>query len=241
VPVHRLIHQPVFPPADAADESGLLAVGGDLEPERLLRAYRSGIFPWYSDGEPILWFSPDPRMVLPTGELRVSRGHRRTLREACFELTLDRAFERVIRACAALPRATGEGTWITADMIAAYCRLHGLGFAHSAEAWRDGELVGGVYGVSLGAYFSGESMFHAADGASLAALIALVRQLSAWRIVLFDCQLYSPHTARLGARQWPRARFLAALERAMEAPTRRGRWSFELEPADLGEVGKPLL
>lgn len=235
MPVYRLIDEPVFPAPQDADESGLLAVGGDLHAERLLRAYSLGIFPWYCEGEPILWFSPDPRMVLATDELRVSRGHRRTLRDARFELTLDRDFERVIRACATLRRASGEGTWITEDMISAYCRLHELGFAHSAEAWRGGaggELVGGVYGISIGAYFSGESMFHTTAGASLAALIALVRQLAAWRVTLFDCQLHSPHMERLGARQWSRARFLAALARAVEAPSRRGSWRFEIDAAD---------
>jgi len=231
MPVYRLIDEPVFPPPDEAEPGGLLAVGGDLSAERLVIGYSQGIFPWYSEGEPILWFSPDPRAVLPTSELRLSRGVRRTLRDAPFEVRFDTAFERVIRACASVPRSDQPDTWITADMIDAYCRLHRLGLAHSAEAWAGEELVGGVYGVCLGGYFSGESMFRVRSGASLLALVALVRQLAAWRIDLFDCQLYSAHTARLGAREWPRPRFLGALADALEAPTRRGPWRVEADSA----------
>jgi leucyl/phenylalanyl-tRNA--protein transferase len=227
MPVYRLCDEPIFPPAADAEPSGLLAVGGDLSPVRLLVAYASGIFPWYSDGEPILWFSPDPRMVLEPEGLRPDRGMRRNLEGVDFELRMDSDFERVIRACAGARRPDAAGTWITPEMIRAYCELHDLGFAHSVEAWQDGELVGGVYGVALGTYFSGESMFHARAGASIAALVALVVQLRVWGFRIFDCQTYSRHVERLGARPWLRRRFLDALSVAVAEPTRRGRWSFD--------------
>jgi leucyl/phenylalanyl-tRNA--protein transferase len=227
MPVYLLDERPVFPPPTEAEPSGLLAVEGDLSPQRLLAAYARGIFPWYTEGEPILWFSPDPRTVLLAGELRVSRGVRRNITSHDFEIRLDSAFAQVVQACAVVERAGQQGTWITSDMVDAYVALYELGYAHSAEAWLDGELVGGAYGVSIGHTFSGESMFHHVTGASQAALVALVRQLAAWGIELVDCQTYTRHFARLGARSWPRARFLAALERAVEAPTRRGRWRLQ--------------
>ena len=227
MPVYRLGRDPVFPLPSEAEPSGLLAVGGDLSPERLLAAYASGIFPWYSEGEPILWFSPDPRMVLHTDGLRPDRGMRRTLRNADFTLRMDTAFERVMRACAVAPRPGAEGTWITNDMLEAYCRLHELGFAHSVEAWVGDELAGGVYGVSIGALFAGESMFHVRTGASLAALVALLLQLRAWGVRLFDCQTHSAHAERLGASLVRRRAYLADLRRALEQPTRRGRWTFD--------------
>jgi len=230
MPVYRLASHPAFPPPSHAEPSGLLAVEGDLSPERLLAAYRNGIFPWYNEGEPILWFSPDPRMVLRADELRVPRGVRRNVSAHAFELRLDTAFEAVVVACAESPRHGQDGTWITAEMIAAYVRLHELGYAHSSEAWLDGELVGGAYGVSLGATFSGESMFHRTTGASLAALIGLVSQLERWGITLVDCQTYTPHFARLGATEWPRDVFLAELARALAKPTRRGVWRFDAGP-----------
>jgi len=204
-----------------------LAVGGDLSPERLLAAYSEGIFPWYSEGEPLLWFSPDPRTVLLTEQLRPDRGMQRTLRKSEFTLRLDSDFEGVMRACAEKPRPGTDGTWITQEMIRAYCALHELGFAHSSEAWQDGKLVGGVYGVSVGAYFAGESMFHHRSGASIAALAALLLQLRSWGTNLFDCQTHSPHVARLGAQRWPRHRFIQELRRAWRRPTRRGSWSFD--------------
>jgi leucyl/phenylalanyl-tRNA--protein transferase len=231
MPVYLLDERPVFPPPSEADPNGLLAVDGDLSPERLLTAYAQGIFPWYSEGDPILWFSPDPRTVLLARELRVSRGVRRNIAKHPFEIRLDSAFARVVRACATVERPGQEGTWITSEMIDAYVTLHELGFAHSAEAWLDGELVGGAYGVSLGGAFSGESMFHHVTGASQAAVVALIRQLAAWGIELVDCQTYTRNFARLGARPWPRQRFLAALERAVGAPTRRGKWQLEGDPA----------
>ena len=226
MPVYRLDASLAFPPPAHAEPSGLLALGGDLSSARLLRAYRSGIFPWY-DEPPILWFSPDPRMVLRPSELHVSRRLRRRLRQGTFELRLDGDFAQVMRCCAEVPRDMGPGTWITAEMIAAYTRLHAEGFAHSCEAWQGERLVGGVYGVSLGGAFFAESMFHLVTDASKAALTALVWQLAEWSFSLVDCQLPTPHLASLGARPWPRARFLEALESALRAPTRQGRWALD--------------
>jgi leucyl/phenylalanyl-tRNA--protein transferase len=228
--VYRLGPEVAFPDPRLAEPDGLLAVGGDLGAERLLTAYALGIFPWYEE-PPILWFSPDPRLVLRPADLHVPRRLRRTLRARPFEISLDRAFHQVIRACATVPRREGRGTWITSDMIEAYGQLHELGFAHSAEAWRDGELVGGLYGVSLGAAFCAESMFHHCSGASKAALVTLVQQLRAWGFELFDAQLPAQHLERWGARPWPRERFLAALASALERPTRRGRWELSDPPA----------
>lgn len=234
MPVYTLARELAFPPPEEAEPSGLLAVGGDLEPERLLLAYAHGIFPWYAEPLPI-WFSPDPRVVLVPSELHVPRRLRRTLRRAPFELRLDTAFGRVIRACAETPRRHEAGTWITPPMREAYERLHELGFAHSAEAWRGDELAGGVYGVSLGGCFFGESMFTRRPDASKIALVALVRQLEAWRFDLLDCQVESEHVERLGAVPWPRDRFLQVLSRSLERETRRGAWRFD--PAVLAALG----
>jgi len=227
--VTRLVDELGFPPPEQAEPSGLLAVGGDLRPQRLLLAYASGIFPWY-DEPPILWFSPDPRMVLRPGDLHLPRRLQRTLRQGRFTQSLDRAFGDVIRACATVPRPGQSGTWLRPEMISAYEELHTLGFAHSCETWQQGRLVGGIYGVSLGGGFFGESMFHLATDASKCALVTLVRQLAAWRFDFLDCQLHTEHLARFGAREWPRARFLAALARTLQRPTRRGRWALELPP-----------
>jgi len=228
MPVYLLDRTDTFPPATDAEASGLLAVGGDLRPSRLLRAYCEGIFPWYCEGEPILWFSPDPRTVIETDRVRIGRGMRRTLATTAeLELTMDTAFSRVIRACARVRRSGQSGTWITSDMIDAYERLHEEGYAHSVEAWAEDRLVGGLYGVSIGGYFAGESMFHLVTGASLRALIALLAQLAEWDIRLFDCQMHTPHVGRLGAQSWPRRLFLRRLTEASSRPTRRGRWSFD--------------
>jgi leucyl/phenylalanyl-tRNA--protein transferase len=237
VPVYRLGRELAFPPPEAAEPGGLLAVGGDLEPERLLLAYAHGIFPWYDESLPILWHSPDPRMVLLPRELHVSRSLARTLRRRRFALTLDRAFARVIAACAETPRRGASGTWITPEMRAAYVRLHEQGFAHSAEAWAEGELAGGVYGVALGGCFFAESMFARRSDASKAALATLVRQLERWGFELVDCQLPSPHLARLGAREWPRARFLRHLRVALARAARRGPWRLDAELGGGGETG----
>lgn len=231
MPVYRLGEAPVFPDPREAEPDGLLAVGGDLAPERLLAAYAAGIFPWYDEGPP-LWFSPDPRAALAPRDLHLSRRLRRTMRSGAFRFRLDADFAGVIRACAGIRRAGQNGTWIHRDMIAAYERLHALGFAHSAEAYDAADqLVGGIYGISLGGAFFGESMFHRARDASKAALVALCAQLDAWGFSLFDCQLPTAHLTRLGAESWPRERFLATLAEALQAPTRRGRW--ELEPEAL--------
>jgi leucyl/phenylalanyl-tRNA--protein transferase len=229
MPVYRLDQRLVFPPPEEA-EDGLLAVGGDLSPERLLVAYARGIFPWYGEGLPILWHSPDPRMVLNADRLIVGRSLRKTIRRGRYRVALDGAFADVVRACARVPRPGQDGTWITADMIDAYVRLHELGYAHSAEAWDGERLVGGVYGVSLGGAFFGESMFAERPDASKVAFVALVEQLHRWGIDLVDCQVHTEHLERFGAEEWPRARFLAALARALEAPTRRGRWSLDAAP-----------
>jgi len=213
-----------FPDPRTAQERGLLAYGGDLSPERLVSAYASGIFPWY-DEPPILWFSPDPRAVLAPRELHVGRTLRRALERGRYVVKLDAAFERVVRACAAVPRPGQDGTWITSEMIDAYVGLHELGLAHSAEAYDDGELVGGCYGVSLGAAFFGESMFARANDASKVAFATLVRQLEAWEFAFVDCQMHTPHLARFGAREVPRCEFLDALARALEQPTRIGSWA----------------
>jgi leucyl/phenylalanyl-tRNA--protein transferase len=226
VPVWRLDERLVFPPADDA-EDGLLAVGGDLRPERLVLAYSLGIFPWYGEDEPILWHSPDPRAVLRADELRVPRSLRRTMRRGRFDLTLDTAFADVIDACAEAPRPDALGTWITADMREAYVELHRRGVAHSVEAWRDGRLAGGLYGLSLGAAFFGESMFHHEAEASKVAFVGLVEQLERWGIWLVDCQVQSEHLVRFGVQEWRRSAYLDALDRALAHPTRPGPWRFD--------------
>jgi leucyl/phenylalanyl-tRNA---protein transferase len=227
MPVYLLGEEILFPPVEHA-ENGLLAVGGDLSPERLLAAYSQGIFPWYSEGEPILWHSPDPRFVLTGETFRVPRRlERKRKNESGLRLTLDEAFEDVIDACARARRPTERGTWITGEMKGAYAELHRLGFAHSAEAFRDGKLLGGLYGVSLGGVFFGESMFARERDASKIAFVALVEQLSRWGIDFIDCQVETPHLARFGARSIPRSRYLEALRRELRKPTRRGRWQFQ--------------
>jgi leucyl/phenylalanyl-tRNA--protein transferase len=216
--------------------SGLVAIGGDLHPETLIDAYSKGAFPWFEE-EPILWFSPDPRLVLRLAELRIGRSIRRALKREEFEVRLDTAFEEVIRSCAEVPRPGQAGTWINPDMIDAYIRLHDMGLAHSAEAWCDGRLVGGLYCVSLGAVFYGESMFSAKSDASKVALVQLVRQLISWDFQIIDCQIHTRHVARLGATEWPRRRFLRALKAALRAPTRRGKWA--LDPAEQRSTAGP--
>ena len=232
MPVYRLGPDIVFPPVDEA-EHGLLAVGGDLRPERLLNAYASGIFPWYSEGEPILWHSPDPRFVLTHETFRVPKRLERVVRSGLYRVTLDEAFEDVVEACASTPRAGQDGTWITEDMKSAYAELHREGFAHSIEAWRrrpEGEadeLVGGLYGVSIGAAYFGESMFSRASDASKVAFVTLMRQLAAWGITLIDCQVETEHLARFGATNWPREQYLNTLQKAVRQPTQRGQWKLD--------------
>lgn len=216
-----------FPPVDETDEDGIVAVGGDLSTERLVQAYRRGIFPWYSEGLPILWHCPDPRFVLEAEALHVPRSLRKAMKRRPFELTLDRAFADVIDGCARTKRPGQRGTWITRDMRAAYLRLHGQGIAHSVEAWRDGALVGGLYGVCLGAVFFGESMFARADDASKVAFVSLVEWMRGWGVRLIDCQQETEHLARFGAEPWPRERFVAALVDLVDAPVAPAVWAFE--------------
>jgi leucyl/phenylalanyl-tRNA--protein transferase len=206
--------------------NGLLAAGGDLSLERLLAAYRQGIFPWFSEGEPILWWSPDPRMVLFPDEFKVSRSLAKRLRRRDFEVRVDTAFEAVMQACAE-PRPDQAGTWITADMQAAYGRLHASGIAHSVETWQAGHLVGGLYGVALGGVFYGESMFSRASDASKIALAHLVAQLRRWGFGLVDCQMETMHLASLGARPIPRAEFRLRLEALVNLPGKSGQWIFD--------------
>jgi leucyl/phenylalanyl-tRNA--protein transferase len=227
VTVYLLDERHVFPPPERAPPAGPIAVGGDLHPDRLVLAYSMGIFPWYGPGEPIQWHSPDPRMVLLADELKVSRSLRRAVKRGGLRLTLDTDFARVVDACATAPRPGQAGTWITPAMKKAYCELHRRGVAHSVEAWRDDRLVGGLYGVSLGAAFFGESMFAREPEASKVAFVAFTRQLGCWGIRLIDCQVYTEHLARFGAQEWPRRAFLAALRRALLVPTRPGPWRFD--------------
>ncbi|TKS60791.1 MAG: leucyl/phenylalanyl-tRNA--protein transferase [Nitrospira sp.] len=218
-----------FPPVEQASPEGLLAVGGDLRPERLLEAYRHGIFPWYNDDQPILWWSPDPRAVLFPEKLHVSRSLQRTIRRGLFTVTLDTCFREVITQCAGLRPQYPEGrTWITPAMIKAYTKLHELGYAHSVETWADDQLVGGLYGVALCGAFFAESMFTLADDASKVALVLLVHQLRTWKFHIIDCQQSSPHVMRFGAEEIPRRRFLEHLHTALAAPDRRGRWQFDI-------------
>jgi leucyl/phenylalanyl-tRNA--protein transferase len=209
--------EPVFPDPAKADRDGLLAVGGDLSPERLLAAYRAGIFPWFSEDEPILWWSPDPRASLAPSEVHISRSLAKVLRQRRFEVRADTAFGEVIRACAHAERPGQHGTWITPAMVEAYERLHALGVAHSVEAWREGRLVGGLYGLAIGGVFFGESMFSRERDASKAVFASLCRALEAAGFGLVDCQVENPHTASLGAQPGPRKAFLGRLAQALES------------------------
>lgn len=225
MPVYLLSEELVFPPPHLSTKEGLLAVGGDLRPERLLLAYRKGIFPWYSEDEPILWWSPDPRLVLYPHALKVSRSFRRIIRKGIFRVTMDAAFDRVIGECANLRLGTGTGTWITNDMQAAYRTLHALGYAHSVEAWHAGRLVGGLYGVSLGRVFFGESMFSAMSSASKICLFHLTQYLRLRDFHMIDCQVHTDHLMRMGARPIARDAFMVALHAAMQHPSLVGPWS----------------
>jgi leucyl/phenylalanyl-tRNA---protein transferase len=226
-----LFDRPAFPPVERAlrEPSGLLAAGGELSPDWLLAAYRHGIFPWYSAGEPILWWSPDPRLVLRPAEIRITRSLRRTLRQGRFEVRLDTAFAEVMAACAA-PREPGGGTWITAEMQAAYVRMHELGYAHSVESWSEGRLVGGLYGMALGRVFFGESMFSRATDASKVALAHLARFLEARDYAVIDCQMTTQHLLSMGAREITRAAFSAGLDTWTREGPPPARW-----PADAAQ------
>jgi leucyl/phenylalanyl-tRNA---protein transferase len=227
MPVYRIPRRHVFPDPEQAEPNGLLGVEGDLDPGRLVLAYSMGIFPWYSEGDPILWFSPDPRMIFEPGGVHVSRSLGKRLRRGDYRVTMDHAFEAVIQACARVPRAGQPGTWITADMERAYIAMHRLGLAHSVEVWLEDALVGGLYGISLGGMFAGESMFSTAPDASKVALVMLDRQLDRWGFTLIDTQFHTDHLARMGGFEIPRSAYLQRLERALEAPTRQGLWSLD--------------
>lgn len=229
MPVFVLSEALAFPPPRLATPEGLLAAGGDLSPERLLLAYRTGIFPWYSDDEPILWWSPDPRLVLYPRDVHISRSLAKVIRRGDFTLSLDRAFERVIRACASVRDRSGEGTWIVPDMVEAYCGLHGRGYAHSVEAWQGQRLAGGLYGVSLGRGFFGESMFARVANASKVALAALAAYLESEGFDFIDCQVTTGHLQRMGAREIPRELYLEELRRSLQAPSRVGKWQMPVD------------
>ena len=211
-----------FPPAEDFGEDGLVAIGGDLSPARLLLAYERGIFPWSAPEDPLLWWSPDPRAIVHPSDVRVSKSMRNVLNQAQYTISFDRDFEGVMRGCADRP---GEGTWITDDFVNAYLNLHELGFAHSVESWdENGDLVGGLYGVSLGSMFFGESMFARSSNASKVAFVTLARQLTQWNFDCIDCQIMNPHLESLGAHHIGRNEFLDVLLAALEQETKRGTW-----------------
>jgi len=224
MPVFELTEEIIFPPSYLAEEDGLLAVGGDLEPQRLLTAYALGIFPWYSEGDPILWWSPAPRLIMEPEGFIISRSLKKVLRKGTFDVTFDRVFPQVIEACSSVGDRRKKGTWITREMMDAYTRLHQLGAAHSVECWLEGELAGGLYGVSLGSAFFGESMFSRADNASKVALASLVELLKKWKFDLIDCQLASDHLIRLGAVEISREEFESRLAESLKNPSRIGDW-----------------
>ena len=229
MPVFRLSDRISFPPAHFASTNGLLAIGGDLSESRLLMAYRMGIFPWFSEEDPILWWSPDPRLVLFPDEVKVSRRLLRTLRRGGFTVTADAAFDRVIEQCAATRLEKGELTWLTDDMTDAYKGLHEMGYAHSIETWYEGRLAGGLYGISLGGVFFGESMFALVSNASKAALVYLCRYMSERHFDMIDCQVTTGHLIRMGAREISRKEFLRRLDQSMQRRTDRGRWPIRMD------------
>jgi leucyl/phenylalanyl-tRNA--protein transferase len=230
MPIYMLTDELRFPPPEGASAEGIVAVGGDCRPERLLLGYAQGIFPWPSEGLPLLWFSPDPRFVLDPHRAHVPRSLQKCVRRQTFEIRFDTAFREVIRACADARRPGQRGTWIIDELVEGYEMLHELGFAHSVEAWRDGRLVGGLYGVGLGKMFFGESMFALEADASKSAFVMLLGQLVRWRFALVDCQVHTEHLERFGAEEWPRSDFLDVLRASVSSETRRGPWTLELSP-----------
>ena len=231
MPVYQLNRAHVFPDPREAHSSGIIAVGGDLHPERVLQAYYAGIFPWYSEDSPLYWYSPDPRFLLQTDSLKLQRSLKKRIRRGDYRITLDTAFDRVLQGCATVDRPDQDGTWLTQPLQSAFRVLHTHGFAHSVEAWRGDELVGGLYGVTIGRIFCGESMFATASDASKVAFAHLVRQLERWQYPVVDCQVHTPHLERFGAREVPREHFLAVLHELRTQPGIPGPWAFD---ADLG-------
>jgi leucyl/phenylalanyl-tRNA---protein transferase len=226
----------IFPPVSMATEDGIVALGGQPDAETLKDAYSHGIFPWPHEGLPLLWFCPDPRFVLVPEQAHIPRSLRKRMRRGDFAVSADTAFGAVIRGCARKPRPGQDGTWITDEMLDGYTALHAEGLAHSVEAWQDGALVGGLYGVSLGGVFFGESMYTEVPDASKVAFATLLGNLVRWRFQLVDCQSWTEHLERFGAAEWPRPRFLAAFKRALRLPTRRGPWTLEVGPAEASEI-----
>lgn len=224
MPIFRLTDDLIFPSPDLAEGTGLLAVGGDLSQKRLLLAYSLGIFPWYSHDSPILWWSPDPRLVLFPGELKISRSLRQTIKKGKFTTTMDRAFDTVIRNCARVKRGKEKETWITTEMIHAYTTLHRSGYAHSVEVWSEDRLAGGLYGIALGSAFFGESMYSEQSDASKVAFVSLVNQLREWKFTLIDCQVTTRHLRSFGAREITRNEFMKALKESLLVPTKKGTW-----------------
>ncbi|MEW8026114.1 MAG: leucyl/phenylalanyl-tRNA--protein transferase [Candidatus Thiodiazotropha sp.] len=215
-----------FPDVSLAEREpdGLLAVGGDLTPQRLIQAYQLGIFPWFTEGEPILWWSPDPRTVLYPQKIKISRSLRKVLKKKVYKVSFDHDFEAVIRGCAA-PRENSPGTWLVPEMIDAYRQQHRLGMAHSVEVWHNDELVGGLYGMAIGAVFFGESMFSRTTDSSKIALVYLSQRLTQWGFKMIDCQVYTNHLASLGAEEIPRSSFCADLDRWTRLEGRTGSWA----------------
>ena len=228
MPVFLLSDTIEFPPPHLASEDGLLAVGGDLSQKRLLLAYRMGIFPWFSNNEPILWWSPDPRLVLYPHEIKISKTLKKIIKKEVFKVTMDLAFNEVINQCAQVRMKKNQGTWIIEDIIEAYCQLHESGFAHSVEVWRQGELAGGLYGVSLGKCFFGESMFTLVSNASNVGLVKFVEHLKELSFDMIDCQVTTEHLIRFGAREITRTLFLKQLEKSLKAPSIKGKWDYKV-------------
>lgn len=215
-----------FPPVEKSDEDGILAIGGDLSPERLLLAYRSGIFPWFNEDDPIIWWSPNPRFIMYPHAIKISKSMKQILKSKKFDITFDTVFRDVITNCQMIRRKRQAGTWITEEMLEAYTHLHELGFAHSVETWQNGELVGGLYGISLGKVFFGESMFAKVSNASKIAYISLVSNLQALDFELIDCQVYTEHLESLGAVNVPREEFMRLLAKGLAGKTLQGNWAY---------------
>ncbi|MDD5758879.1 MAG: leucyl/phenylalanyl-tRNA--protein transferase [Desulfobulbaceae bacterium] len=227
MPVFQLSDSIYFPSPELAREDGLLAIGGDLCPERLLLAYQMGIFPWYAQGDPILWWAPTPRLILYPVDFHCSRSLTRELKKGVFQFSMDEAFRKVICACAEVRTDQQQATWIDHEMIEAYCHLHELGFAHSLECWQNNELVGGLYGVSVGGFFFGESMFSRVKNSSKAALAILTKQLAIWDFDCIDCQMRTEHLISLGAKEISGKQFFAMLQQSILRSDHRGRWCLD--------------